>query len=151
LRTQPAELLDRIALVQGQLKTLERELDQVKSKLASSAGNDLAGQAIDLPGNARLLVATVSGTDPKALRGMVDQLKDKLKSAVVLLATVADDKISLVAGVTADLTGKIKAGDLVGSVASQVGGKGGGRPDMAMGGGTNPSALPAATAGVEAW
>ncbi|MFW7343651.1 alanine--tRNA ligase [Pollutimonas sp. H1-120] len=151
LKAQPAELVERIALMQGQMKNLERDLDQLKSKLAASAGNDLAGKAVALDGNAKLLVANVSGTDPKALRGMVDQLKDKLKSAVVLLATVADDKISLVAGVTADLAGKVKAGDLVGMVASQVGGKGGGRPDMAMGGGSDVSALAGATASVEAW
>ncbi|MBF6617360.1 MAG: alanine--tRNA ligase [Candidimonas sp.] len=151
LKTQPAELADRIALMQGQIKSLERELDQIKSKLASAAGNDLAGNAIVLDGKAKLLVANISGTDPKALRGMVDQLKDKLKSAVVLLTTVADDKISLVAGVTSDLAGQIKAGDLVGMVAAQVGGKGGGRPDMAMGGGSDVAALPAATAKVEAW
>ncbi len=151
LKAQPAELVERIALMQGQMKSLERDLDQLKSKLAASAGNDLAGKAVALDGNAKLLVANVSGTDPKALRGMVDQLKDKLKSAVVLLATVADDKISLVAGVTADLAGKVKAGDLVGMVASQVGGKGGGRPDMAMGGGSDVAALAGATASVEAW
>lgn len=151
LKAQPAELVERIALMQGQMKNLERDLDQLKSKLAASAGNDLAGKAVALDGNAKLLVANVSGTDPKALRGMVDQLKDKLKSAVVLLATVADDKISLVGGVTADLAGKVKAGDLVGMVASQVGGKGGGRPDMAMGGGSDVAALAGATASVEAW
>jgi alanyl-tRNA synthetase len=151
LRTQPAELVERISLLQGQIKTLERDLDQAKSKLAASAGNDLAGKAVELPGGAKLLVANISGADPKALRGMVDQLKDKLKSAVVLLATVADDKISLVAGVTADVTAKVKAGELVGMVAAKVGGKGGGRPDMAMGGGSDAAALPAATASVEAW
>ncbi|MGB3290371.1 MAG: alanine--tRNA ligase [Burkholderiaceae bacterium] len=151
LKTQPAELAERIALMQGQVKHLERDLDQLKSKLAASAGNDLAGKAVALAGDAKLLVANVSGTDPKALRGMVDQLKDKLKSAVVLLATVADDKISLVAGVTADLAGKVKAGDLVGMVAAQVGGKGGGRPDMAMGGGSDVSALAGAVSSVEAW
>jgi alanyl-tRNA synthetase len=151
LKAQPAELAERIVLMQSQMKTLERDLDQLKSKLAASAGNDLAGKAVVLAGDAKLLVANVSGTDPKALRGMVDQLKDKLKSAVVLLATVADDKISLVAGVTADLAGKVKAGELVGMVASQVGGKGGGRPDMAMGGGSDVSALAGATASVEAW
>ncbi|NYT81717.1 alanine--tRNA ligase [Alcaligenaceae bacterium] len=151
LRAQPAELVDRIALLQGQMKQLERDLDQAKSKLAASAGNDLAGKAIPLNDDAKLLVANLAGVDPKALRGMVDQLKDKLKSAVVLLAAVADDKISLVSGVTSDLTGKVKAGELVGMVAAQVGGKGGGRPDMAMGGGTDVAALASATASVEAW
>ncbi len=151
LKTQPAELVERIALMQNQAKTLERDLDRLKSKLAASAGNDLASQAIALPGDAKLLVANLSGVDPKALRGMIDQLKDKLKSAVVLLAAVADDKISLAAGVTGDLAGSVKAGDLVAMVAAQVGGKGGGRPDMAMGGGTDVGALAGATASVEAW
>ncbi|MGB6102915.1 MAG: alanine--tRNA ligase [Pusillimonas sp.] len=151
LKTQPAELVERIALMQNQAKTLERDLDRLKSKLAASAGNDLASQAITLPGDAKLLVANLSGVDPKALRGMIDQLKDRLKSAVVLLAAVADDKISLAAGVTGDLAGSVKAGDLVAMVAAQVGGKGGGRPDMAMGGGTDVGALAGATASVEAW
>ncbi len=151
LKTQPAELADRIVLLQGQIKGLERDLDQLRSKQAAAAGNDLASQAVDLNGESKLLVAGLSGVEAKALRGMVDQLKDRLKSAVVLLATVADGKISLVAGVTADLTGKVKAGDLVGLVASQVGGKGGGRPDMAMGGGTDVAALAGAIAGADAW
>ncbi|WP_397475450.1 alanine--tRNA ligase [Pusillimonas sp.] len=151
LKAQPADLSDRIQQLQGQLKTLERDLDQAKSKLAASAGNDLAGQAVTLSGDSRLLVANIAGADPKALRGMADQLKDKLKSAVVLLATEAEGKISLVAGVTSDLTGKVKAGELVGMVAGQVGGKGGGRPDMAMGGGSDAAALPAAIAQVHDW
>ena len=151
LKTQPAELAERIALMQNQLKALERDLDQAKSKLAASAGKDLADKAIVLEGDSKLLVANMTGTDPKALRGMVDQLKDKLKSAVVLLSAVADDKISLVAGVTTDLAGQVKAGELVGMVAAQVGGKGGGRPDMAMGGGSDVAALAGATASVEAW
>src|SRR5690606_16512156 len=145
LKTQPAELVERIALMQSQAKALERDLDRLKSKVAASAGNDLASQAVLLQGGAKLLVASLSGVDPKALRGMIDQLKDKLKSAVVLLSAVADDKISLAAGVTSDVTAQVKAGDLVGMVASQVGGKGGGRPDMAMGGGTDVGALAAAT------
>ncbi|HUH87393.1 MAG TPA: alanine--tRNA ligase [Pusillimonas sp.] len=151
LKTQPADLSDRILQLQGQLKTLERDLDQAKSKLAASAGNDLASQAISLKGDARLLVANISGADPKALRGMADQLKSKLKSAVVLLATEAEGKISLVAGVTPDLVGRVKAGELVGMVAGQVGGKGGGRPDMAMGGGSDAAALPGAIAQVQDW
>ncbi|NYT66531.1 alanine--tRNA ligase [Alcaligenaceae bacterium] len=151
LKTQPGDLSDRIVLMQNQLRTLERERDQLQSKLAASAGNDLVSQAVALNGDAKLLVANIAGADPKALRGMVDQLKDRLKSAVVLLAAVADGKISLVGGVTADLSGKLKAGDLVSTVAAQVGGKGGGRPDMAMGGGTDVTALAGALAGVEAW
>jgi alanyl-tRNA synthetase len=152
LKTQPAELPERIALLQEQLKAVEKELEQARAKLASSAGNALTDQALTLAAGFKLLVTEVQGVDPKDLRSMVDQLKDRLKSAVVLLAArSADGKISLVGGVTADLSGKIKAGDLVGFVATQVGGKGGGRPDMAMGGGTDLAALPGALAGVKAW
>lgn len=151
MKTQPAELPDRIAALQDQLKSLEKELEQARAKLASSAGNVLADQAVSVKGT-KLLAAQVQVADPKDLRAMVDQLKDKLKSAIVLLAAVGpDSKISLVAGVTPDLSNKVKAGDLLGHVASQVGGKGGGRPDMAMGGGTQPSALPSALSGVASW
>jgi len=151
LRTPAAELPDRIAQVQDQVKTLEKELDQARSKLAASAGNDLAAKAtIDVKG-VKVLAAGIGAVDPKALRGMVDQLKDKLKSAVVLLAGSQDGKISVVGGVTADLTGRVKAGDLVGFVSSQIGGKGGGRPDMAMGGGSDADALPDAIASVRQW
>jgi len=150
-KAQPGELVERIGLLQGQVRTLERELERLKSKQAASMGSNLADQAVALDNGAKLLVASLNGTDPKALRGMVDQLKDKLKSAVVLLAAVADDKISLVGGVTSDLVDRVKAGELVGMVAGQVGGKGGGRPDMAMGGGTDVAALAGATASVEAW
>ncbi len=151
LRTQPDGLVGRIAALQGQIKELEREREQLQSKLASAAGQDLVSQAVALNDSSRLLVATLTGVDPKALRGMADQLKDKLKSAVLLLSVVADGKVSLVGGVTPDLAGKVKAGDLVGFVAGQIGGKGGGRPDMAMGGGTDAAALPAANASVQAW
>lgn len=151
LRAPAAELPDRIAQVQEQVKALEKELEQARSKLAASAGNDLADKGtVEIKG-VKVLAATIAGVDPKALRGMVDNLKDKLKPAIVLLAASADGKISLVGGVTSDLTGKVKAGDLVGFVAGQVGGKGGGRPDMAMGGGTDASALPAAIASVQGW
>lgn len=152
LKTQPADLPERIALLQDQLKSVEKDLEQARAKLASSAGNALGDQAVAMPAGFKLLVTSVQGVDPKDLRSMVDQLKDKLKSAVVLLAaTSADGKISVVAGVTADWSNKIKAGDLVGFVAGQIGGKGGGRPDMAMGGGTDAQALPGALAGVKAW
>ena len=151
LRTQPEKLSERLAQLQNQLRELERERDQLKDKLAASAGQDLAAQAITLANGAQLLVANVPGADPKSLRTTVDQLKDKLKSAVVLLATAKDDKVSLVAGVTADLNKQVKAGELIGMVAAQVGGKGGGRPDMAMGGGTDPEAVPAALDSVQAW
>ncbi|AYN21266.1 alanine--tRNA ligase [Alcaligenes aquatilis] len=151
LRTQPEGLVARINALQGQIKDLEREREQMQSKLAASAGQDLLSQAVPLNDSSRLLVATLQGVEAKALREMADQLKNKLQSAVILLSIVADGKVSLVAGVTPDLTAKVKAGDLVGFVASQMGGKGGGRPDMAMGGGTDASVLPQANASVQAW
>ena len=152
LKTQTAELPERIALMQDQMKALEKELEQARAKLASSAGNALTEQAVTTAAGFRLLVTEVQGVDPKDLRSMVDQLKDQLKSAVVLLAArSADGKISVVAGVTPDVATKVKAGDLVGFVAGQIGGKGGGRPDMAMGGGTDVAALPGALASVTAW
>ncbi|HRK85537.1 MAG TPA: alanine--tRNA ligase [Alcaligenes faecalis] len=151
LRTQPEGLITRINALQGQIKDLEREREQMQSKLAASAGQDLLAQAVPLNDSSRLLVATLQGVEAKALREMADQLKNKLQSAVILLSIVADGKVSLVAGVTPDLTSKVKAGDLVGFVASQLGGKGGGRPDMAMGGGTDASVLPQANASVQAW
>ncbi len=151
LKAQPANLIERISQLQVQARQLERELEQAKSKLSASAGNDLAGQAQTLQGDVKLLVSQLSGVDPKALRGMVDQLKNKLQSAIVLLAAADEGKISLVAGVSSDLVGRVKAGDLVGQVASQVGGKGGGRPDMAMGGGSDVAALPQALEQVRGW
>ncbi|MGN6580206.1 MAG: alanine--tRNA ligase [Bordetella sp.] len=150
LRTPVPELSERITQVQDQIKALEKDLEQARGKLAASAGNDLAGNAADVKG-VKLVAASLGEVDPKALRGMIDSLKDKLKSAVVVLAAGGEGKISLAAGVTNDLTGKIKAGDLLGFVAGQVGGKGGGRPDMAMGGGTDARALPAAIASVQKW
>ena len=151
LKTQAAELPERIGVLQDQMKALEKELEQARAKLASNAGNALTDQAVDVAGF-KLLVTQVQGVDPKDLRSMVDQLKDRLKSGVVLLAACsADGKISVVGGVTADLSGKVRAGDLVGFVAAQIGGKGGGRPDMAMGGGTDLAALAGALAGVRAW
>lgn len=152
LKTQAAELPERIGLLQEQLKSVEKDLEQARAKLASNAGNALTEAAVEMPAGFKLLVTEVKGVDPKDLRSMVDQLKDRLKSAVVLLATSSSDgKISLVAGVTPDLSSKIKAGDLVGFVAGQLGGKGGGRPDMAMGGGTDLAALSASLASVKAW
>ena len=152
LKTQTSELPERIALMQDQMKALEKELEQARAKLASSAGNALTDQAVRTAAGFKLLATEVQGVDPKDLRAMVDQLKDQLKSAVVLLATrSADGKIGLVGGVTADVATKVKAGDLVGFVAGQIGGKGGGRPDMAMGGGADLAALPGALASVAAW
>jgi alanyl-tRNA synthetase len=151
LKTQPVDLVERIALVQEQVKTLEKELELARTKLAASAGSALVDKAIDVLG-IKVLACEVQGIDPKELRGMVDQLKDKLRSGVVMLAARSTDgKISVVAGVTADLTAQLKAGDLVAQVALQLGGKGGGRPDMAMGGGTLLEALPTALAGVSEW
>ena len=151
LRSTPADLPERIAQVQEQVRALEKDLEQARGKLAASAGNDLAAKAAEIKG-IKVLAASIGDVDPKALRGMVDNLKDKLKPAVVLLASAdGAGKISLVGGVTGDLTARVKAGDLVGFVAAQVGGKGGGRPDMAMGGGSDVQALPAAIASVQGW
>jgi alanyl-tRNA synthetase len=151
LKTQPAELVQRISMLQGQLKAAEAEVQRLHQKMASSAGSDLLSQAIELNGGSRLLVGQLAGVEAKALRGMVDDMKQRLKSGIVVLATVDGDKISLVAGVTNDLTAKVKAGELVGWVAGRVGGKGGGRPDMAMGGGSEVQALPQALESVESW
>ncbi|WP_124552015.1 alanine--tRNA ligase [Methylophilus methylotrophus] len=150
LKAPAHELPGKIAQVMDNLKSLEKELVRLKSKLASSQGDDLATQAQDVNG-AKVLAATLDGADATALRETMDKLKDKLKSAVIVLASVADGKVSLAAGVTTDLTGKVKAGELVNHVAGQVGGKGGGKPDMAMAGGTEPANLPQALASVKAW
>ncbi len=141
---------ERVMQLLERSRRLEKELEQLKSKLASSAGQDLAAQAVLVDG-VKVLAACLDGADPKSLRATLDQIKDKLGSAVVVLATVADGKVSLVAGVTKDLTDRLKAGELIGVVAEQVGGKGGGRPDMAQAGGNNPAALPAALALVDGW
>ncbi len=150
LKTQPEEMAERVVGLIDNARALEKELARLKSKLASSQGDDLAGQAVDVKG-VKILAATLDGADVPALRETMDKLKDKLKTAAIVLASVADGKVSLIAGVTADTTAKLKAGELVNFVAQQVGGKGGGRPDMAQAGGTNPAALPAALAGVKAW
>ena len=131
-------------------RQLEKELEQIKSKLASSAGSDLASQALEIKGT-RVLAAKLDGADPKSLRDTVDQLKNKLGTAVIVLATVADQKVSLVAGVTKDRIDQIKASELANLIAQQVGGKGGGRPDMAQAGGDDPAALEAALAKVPEW
>ncbi|MGF6568564.1 alanyl-tRNA synthetase [Paraburkholderia sp. GAS333] len=150
LKAQPSELTQRISQVQDQVKALEKELSALKSKMASSQGDELAGQAVEV-GGVHVLAATLEGADVKTLRETVDKLKDKLKSAAIVLAAVDGGKVSLIAGVTADASKKVKAGELVNFVAQQVGGKGGGRPDMAQAGGTEPANLPAALAGVKAW
>ena len=150
LKTTPEDIAERVVGIMDNVRALEKELARLKSKLAASQGDDLVGQAVDVKG-AKVLAATLEGADVTALRETMDKLKDKLKSAAIVLSFVADGKVTLIAGVTADLTGKVKAGELVNLVAQQVGGKGGGRPDMAQAGGTQPENLPAALAAVQAW
>ena len=150
LKVQPHELTQRVAQMQDVIKALEKELATLKSKLASSQGEDLASQAIEING-VKIVAALLEGADIKILRETLDKLKDKLKSAAIVLAAVADGKVMLIAGVTADITDKVKAGELVNAVAQQVGGKGGGRADMAQAGGTQPESLATALSSVSAW
>ncbi len=145
-----AELNHRIAQVLDQVKALEKELSSLKGKLASFQGDELMTQAVDVKG-VKVLAAKLDGADAKTLRDTVDKLKDKLKSAAIVLASVDGDKVHLSAGVTADSMGRVKAGELVNFVAQQVGGKGGGKPDMAMAGGTQPAGVDKALASVQAW
>jgi len=150
LKTHPGDLVNRVTQLQDSLRQAERELEKVNSKLASSQGDELAGQAIDINGM-KVLAARLDGADAGALRETMDALKAKLKTAAIVLASVQGDKVSLIAGVTADSIGKVKAGDLVNFVALQVGGKGGGKPEMAMAGGNDPSKVDAALNGVKDW
>lgn len=150
LKAKPEQLVERLTASQDRTRALEKELEQLKSKLASAAGSDMAGQAVDVAG-AKVLAVNVEGADGKSLRDLMDQLKNKLGSCAVVLAAVKGDKVSLIAGVSKDLTGKVKAGELVNHVATQVGGKGGGRPDMAQAGGSDAKALPGALESVQAW
>ncbi len=151
LKSSPAELEQRVHGVLDQVRALEKELAAAKSRLASAQGNELFTQALDV-GGIKVLAATLAGADATTLRETIAMLKDKLKTAAIVLAAVdGDGKVQLAAGVTADTMGRIKAGELVNFVAQQVGGKGGGKPDMAMAGGTNAAALPAALASVQAW
>ncbi len=143
-----SELPARLAQIMDNVKSMEKEIARLKSKLAASAGDDLAAQAIDVAG-AKVLACTLDGADVASMRETLDKLKNALKSAAIVLASVDGGKVSLIAGVTADLTAKVKAGELVNHVATQVGGKGGGRPDMAQAGGTDPAALPAALQSVK--
>jgi alanyl-tRNA synthetase len=144
-------LVGKVRQLASQTRSLEKQLEQLKAKLASSAGSDIASQAKEVNG-VKLLAARLEGFNAKSLRDTVDQLKNKLGAgSVIVLASEEDGKVSLVAGVTADLTDRIKAGELVSMVANQVGGKGGGRPDMAMAGGSDAAALPAALQSVEPW
>lgn len=150
LKVTPAELASRVGSVLDQVRQLERELAAVKGKLASAQGDELMGQAVDING-LKVLAARLEGADAKTLRDTMDKLKSKLKTAAIVLAAVDGDKVQLAAGVTADSVGKLKAGDLVNFVAQQVGGKGGGKPDMAMAGGTDASKLAGALQSVRGW
>ena len=150
LKTHPGDLVNRVTQLQESLRQAERELEKVNSKLAASQGDELAGQAIDVNG-IKVLAARLDGADAGVLRETMDALKAKLKTAAIVLASVQGDKVSLIAGVTADSIVKVKAGDLVNFVAQQVGGKGGGKPEMAMAGGTDPSKLTAALESVKDW
>jgi alanyl-tRNA synthetase len=150
LKASPTELNGRIAQVLDQVRALEREVAQLKGKLASSQGDELVAQAVDVKG-VKVLAARLEGADAKTLRDTMDKLKGKLKTAAIVLAAVDGAKVQLAAGVTADSMGKVKAGDLVNFVAQQVGGKGGGKPDMAMAGGTDASKLAGALSSVQGW
>ncbi len=150
LKVSAAEVPAKLAQLLDSVRALEKEVARLKSKLASSQGDDLAASAVEVNG-IRVLAARLEGADAKVLRETVDQLKAKLRTAAIVLAAVDGGKVSLIAGVTADATHRVKAGDLVNHVAQQVGGKGGGRPDMAQAGGTQPDQLPAALASVAGW
>ena len=152
LRAQPGPGMIQKAVrdLLEEKKGLEKELARARSKLALGQGQDLASQAVDVKG-AKVLAVTLDGADPKTLRDTMDSLKERLKSAAIVLGAVNDGKVSLIAGVTSDLTAKLKAGDLVNFVAQQVGGKGGGRPDMAQAGGSEPAKLPHALESVKSW
>jgi alanyl-tRNA synthetase len=150
LKAPVQEVTQKISQIVENVKSLEKELARLKSKLASSQGDDVAAQAVEVKG-AKVLAAVLDGADSKALREAMDKLKDKLKSCAVVLAAIEGGKVTLIAGVSADLTGKVKAGELVNFVAQQVGGKGGGRADMAQAGGNDPAQLPAALAAVPGW
>ncbi|MCE9883303.1 alanine--tRNA ligase [Obesumbacterium proteus] len=150
VKSDAYSVADKIRAVMDKTRQLEKELQQLKDQQAAQESASLSSKAVDVKG-VKLLVSHLDNVEAKMLRTMVDELKNQLGSGVVVLATTAEGKVSLVAGVTKDLTGKVKAGELIGMVAQQVGGKGGGRPDMAMAGGSDAAALPQALAGVEAW
>ncbi|MDO9283538.1 MAG: alanine--tRNA ligase, partial [Aquabacterium sp.] len=150
LKATPAELPARLGAVLDQVRALEKEVAALKGKLASAQGDELLAQAVDVNG-VKVLAAVLNGADAKTLRDTMDKLKDKLKSAAIVLAVVDGDKVQLAAGVTSDRTAKLKAGELVNFVAQQVGGKGGGKPDLAMAGGTDAAQLPKALASVAGW
>jgi alanyl-tRNA synthetase len=150
LKVTPHEVPARVGALLEQMRDLEKEMGALKSRLASAQGDELVGQAVDVKG-LKVLAVALPGADAKSLRETMDKLKDKLKTAVIVLAAVDGNKVQIAAGVTADSVGKVKAGELVNFVAQQVGGKGGGKPDMAMAGGTDASGLPKALASVRGW
>ena len=150
LKAQPQEISQKVSQIIDGARALEKELARLKSKVASAQGDDLALQAVEVKG-VKVLAVALEGADAKALRETLDKLKDKLKPAAIVLASTEGGKVNLIAGVTSDLTGKVKAGELVNFVARQIGGKGGGRADMAQAGGTDAAKLPAALASVPAW
>jgi alanyl-tRNA synthetase len=150
LKASPQEMNAKIQQMIDNVRALEKELARLKAKVAASQGADLADQAVDVKG-ARVLAATLESADAKSLRETIDKLKAKLKSAIIVLGSTEGEKVTLIAGVTSDLTAKVKAGEVVGHVAQQIGGKGGGRPDMAQGGGTQPDKLPSALGSVRSW
>jgi alanyl-tRNA synthetase len=150
LKVQPAEVGARLHQIMDNVRALEKDLARLKSKLAASQGDDLVDRAVAV-GSAKVLAVALDGADAKSLRETMDKLKDKLGSAAIVLGSVEAGRVMLIAGVTSDLTGKVKAGELVNFVARQVGGKGGGRPDMAQAGGTEPAKLPQALESVADW
>ena len=150
IEQSPRVRVHRVAQLLDGVRALEKELARLKSKLAATQGDDLASQVVAVKG-VKVLAARLENADALALRETLDKLKDKLQSAVIVLGSVVDGKVALIAGVTKDLTAKVKAGELVNLVALQVGGKGGGRPDMAQAGGSEPEKLSEALAGVLAW
>jgi alanyl-tRNA synthetase len=150
LKTGADSIVSKIEQMTERLKVTEREVDALKMKLATQAGGDLLDDVVDVCG-VQCLVASLDGQDPKTLRDTLDRVKNRLSQGVVVLATVRDEKVNLIAGVTDNLTDRVKAGDLIGFVAAQVGGRGGGRADMAQAGGTEPASLPDAMKSVAAW
>jgi alanyl-tRNA synthetase len=150
VKANSSNLNEKVRGLVDHVRALEKELQQLRDQQAAQESASLSSKAMDVKGT-KLLVSELNNVEPKMLRTMMDDLKNQLGSAIIVLATVAEGKVSLIAGVTKDLTDRVKAGELVGELAAQVGGKGGGRPDMAQAGGTNPEALAGALAGVSEW
>ncbi|EPU3935219.1 alanine--tRNA ligase [Morganella morganii] len=150
VKSDEAGVSEKVKAALDKIRTLEKELQQLKEQQAAQESSSMTKDAVSVNG-VKLLVKQLANAEPKMLRTMVDDLKNQLSSGIIVLSTISDDKVSLIAGVTKDLTGKVKAGELVAFIAEQIGGKGGGRPDMAQAGGTDTAALPAAMASVESW